>query len=49
MESKSIEPLEIGRLYYERGDILKAVEVLVPAAAELLAQERDEQFLEVVH
>ncbi len=49
MESKSIAPLEIGRLYYERGDVLKAVDLLVPAAAELLSQEHDEQFLEVVH
>ncbi len=49
MESTSITAHEIGRLYYERGDMLKAVAVLETEAARLLSIEQDDQFLEVVH
>lgn len=45
----SIAVQEIGRLYYERGDILKAIQVLETESSQLLAQENDDAFLEAVH
>ncbi len=49
MESHSITAHEVGRLYYERGDILKAIAVLEPEAERLKSLEQDENFLEVIH
>ncbi|MBY0384641.1 hypothetical protein K2X05_05730, partial [bacterium] len=49
MELSSVNVLEVGRLYYERGDVLRAIAILEAEAARLLSLEHDEQFLEVVH
>jgi len=48
MESSSTK-LEVGRLYLERGDVLKAVEVLEPLAAQYLCDGHDEKYLDTLH
>ncbi len=49
MESQSIHAQEIGRLYYERGDVLKAIEVLESEVSRLLLTEDHENLVESIH
>jgi tetratricopeptide (TPR) repeat protein len=49
MESTSIAAHEIGRLYYERGDILKAIELLESEVSRLLITEDHETLVETLH
>lgn len=48
MESSSTK-LEVGRLYLERGDVLKSLEVLEPLAKEYLCVGQDEKYLDTLH
>lgn len=49
MESKSINAQEIGRLYYERGDVLKAIDVLELEVSRLLLTEDHENLIDSLH
>lgn len=49
MESHSISAQEIGRLYYERGDILKAIAVLEEEVLRLLPTESHEVLIDTLH
>lgn len=40
--------LEIGRLYLERGDVLKAIEMLAPLSNELLQTQKYDQYLDTL-
>lgn len=45
----SASNLELGRLYFERGDILKAIEVLEPLAQACLQYKDHEHYLDTLH
>jgi tetratricopeptide (TPR) repeat protein len=48
MESSSTK-LEVGRLYLERGDVLKAIDVLEPLAIKYLAEGHHDLYLDTLH
>ncbi len=48
MESSSTK-LEVGRLYLERGDVLKAVEVLEPLTTDYLKNNQADKYLDTLH
>jgi tetratricopeptide (TPR) repeat protein len=42
-------PLEVGRLYLERGDVLRAVEVLEPLAHSYIVKKQNNNYLDTLH